>query len=466
MNPAFSSTARRSRGHGLFLVPAVLAASTFPVHAVDYSATGSVSAVVSHHDNLRMTERNQVSVEKYLVSPIISFAAKSETSMLSLNSIFYVNRYSDDRFDSDDQNIGLSMAHEMERWTLGLNANLVRESTITSEELSSGIVGETAERAERRAISGSASYTLTDTNLLQFQGAYLDQDYDASGFTGYENSSATLDWLHIFSERWKLVLSASYTKYESEKLPELPVPYTTIIVPVERDDGSVDLVPVPRGAYGDQSYSSITETKGGQIGIDYQWSEQSLLQARLGSSNSKSSRSTSFNNPGFCSSYDYNYISTQAPEFLIYLGGVCYDDDHSRVSTAQVSWSWNNEKQKFNLNGTKQTSPTANGYTVDSTQLRSSWSYRLTERDTLGANLTVVRNRALNEDETSRNAAIANRNYASINVSYRRQLSEKWSVSASYQYSEQEYTDLDNNAHGNVVSLTIGYKPQGWHWAR
>lgn len=454
---------RSTRFHSVAF--AVLAAQTLPAFAMDYAITSSIDEQVTYTDNLRMSETDKMAVSRSLTTPVISFTADSENTTIGLNTIFYFNRYSKDQYDSNDQNIGLSFAHKFERSTVSLNANLVRESTITSETLASGVVDEQARRTERYVASPSWQYYVTDADMLQLQASYTKQDYSTSGYTPYQDYGGGLDWIHIVDERLKLIASLQYSEYKSEETARYPVPIFTLPEPIIINGQLIGVIPdaIPRGAFGDQSYLSRIKDKGLQLGADYQLSENNLLQARLGTSWSDRTLETR-SSQDFCSNDLYLYLQ-QFTEFQRYLGN-CDTSSKDRISTAQLSWTWTGETQSVDLSGTKQSQPTANGYTVDSTQINTNWGYKITELDLLSAELVLLRNRAIGDTSSLQNSGTADRNYGSMTLSYRHQFGENWFVSASYGYARQKYLETNVDANAKTMSLTIRYRPQEFHWAR
>lgn len=454
-----------------YVALAIFAVPALPALALDYSASGSIDTQYTHNDNLRMSshDSDKVSVDKYLVTPIISLNGSSETTTLGLNSIFYFNHYSQSQYNSNDMNIGLAFAHQFENSSIGLNANLVRDSTITSEQLSSGVIGDRAERAERYVVSPSWTYQLNETNMLDLQGTYTKQDYSVSTFTAYDNIDSNVNWIHIVDERMKLILSGQYSHYQSDDIG-YPVPLFTLReIPTLEQTPFGDIIvltDIQQGHFGQQSYSSRTRNKGGQIGVDYQWSEQTLIQARIGRSNSTTDYPTK-TSPNFCADQNYLGLVASFPQLQPYLGSCDNASTNDHVSTALLVWNWNNENNTIDVSGSKQTQPTSNGYTVDATRISSNWNYRLTELDQISANLLWIRNRAVGSDSGSRvNSAVADRDYQSATVSYRHQFGENWFTTASYTYNHQQYSQLDSNSVGNVWAFTVRYRPQAWHWSR
>lgn len=407
--------------------------------ATDYSAEASFDVRTLYNNNLRMTEDDKTEAVEYRTTPTLELGAETETTTAKLTSLLYFKRYDEDQFNSDDQTVQLNLSHEFEASSAGLNGGMYRDSTVTSEILSSGIIGETAERTIYYSLAPYWTYTLNEQNMLQFQGSYGKREYRNDDYTGYESYGGNVDWIRIFNERWKFVLSAKYSD-------------------VEFDERTYSI-----RFFGQQAFSTRTKEKGLQVGLDHQWSENTMLQLRLGSS--KSDQTTSFN--------DLDNICTD-PTYLLLIsmninpGANCSSlpTDTSRLSTVDLSWNWKTEVQEVGVNASKSTQPSSNGYVVDSIQLSSYWKYRLTERDRLNAELSVVRNRSMGSSEELQSDARADRDYQSATLGYRRQLSENWYVNTSYQYNWQKYSDIDYAAESHVVSLGIHYQPQSWHWAR
>ncbi len=423
--------------------------------ATDYSASVLLNGISSYNDNLRMTERDKSDVYKFQLAPVASFSADTETSKLALRSTLYFNRYTEDEFNSDDQDLSLDYSNELEHMTYGISGMIQRNSTVTSETLTSGLIGETAERTERYQATPYISYMISETDMLQLQGTYFRQDYRSIGYAGYDGIDSSLDWTHILDERWKTVVSVKYSDYQWEDT-ELAVPPFAILGGVQFNPatGQFERPVYPAGSFGQQSYSNGTKETGFQLGVDYQWTEQSKIEARVGNSESKTTYS--LNDP-------QHFCDTELVSLLV---ACSLEDTSDRLSTAQLSWDWKNERHNFSLSGLKSTTPSSNGYVVDATTIFSSYGFRLTERDQLGANVSLVRNRTINDQNQVRNSSIGNRDYQSGTVSYRRELTEEWFVNASYQYNHQKYLDVDYEASSRIISLGITYQPRGWHWAR
>lgn len=460
-----------------FFVSAVFAGLAPTGFAADYSGSVTVSGDASHNDNLRMTENNKQAVNKYLLTPMFRLGADTETSTLLLTSILYFNRYDKSQFNSNDQNIGVAYTKKFENSAAGFNANVVRDSTITSETLTTGRVSESAQRTDRYQAAPYFSYTLNETNMLQLSGNYTTQNYQADGYTGYKSGSGQLDWSYIFNERLKFISTALYSDYESDDSQKYDVPISELPVPLQIGIDPVTNQPIlvqrtlPAGALGQQSSATRVKEKRLQIGVDYQLSEASLVQARLGRSHTDTIHE--LNDPqSICGSAlqaELIQIGLQlgSGRYIAAANGLCDQPDSDSVqSTAELDWTWSNERQQFNLSATKANTPTANGYVVDAIQVDSFWNFKVTEADQIFAHLALVRNRTIDETTSAQNASVGNRDYVSATLGYNHQISQYWFINTSYQFSQQKYPDLDSQASSKVISLGIRYQPQEWHWSR
>ena len=427
--------------------------------AADYAAGFTVDENVSHNDNIQLVKTNKIAIAKNDLSPKLTFGINTETNKAQLDSTFNFNRYDKSEFNSNDQNIALALSHQFESSSVGLNASYFHNTTLTSELLTSGRIGNKADRAEQYTLSPNWSYTLNEINLIQLSGTYTTQNYGNNAYIGYKNTGVELDWIYLINERLKWTTAATYSEYNSDNLT-INVPNATFIA--ASNDGNT--YRVPADSFGQQSYSTKMKDKGIQVGLDYQWSEQSQIITRLG----RTKDDTTYpihDLDSVCT--NANYLSLPA-DIRAFTGALCSNVPHSTnlLSTAEIDWTWSSELQQLGLTATKSTQPTSNGYAVDALQLGSNWSYQLSELDKISASVSLVRNRAIDKNNSRQNTSIADRDYGSATLQYQRQLNEYWFVNASFQFSEQKYTQIDSQASSRVYSLGISYKPQQWHWAR
>lgn len=454
----------RQRPSNIWTALAAALIYTVNAGAAEYTAGMAFDVSASHNDNIRFTQTDKTAVQKYDVAPTFTLGSTTEVSQIRLNSTFDFNRYDKSEFDSNDQNIALSMDRQFESSSIGLNAAYINNSTITSELLTTGRIGNKAERAEQYQLSPRWIYNFNEQNLLQLQASYISQDYRSDAYTGYENTGAQVSWIYQLSERMSWVTSGTYSDYQSDEI-QLDVPRVNTLTYVSFPPFLFPQI-YPAGYFGQQSYSVHAKNTGLNLGIKYDWSEQSSLDASLG--RSKNHTMYPVRDNGICSNSAYLAAEQDAQLAGGTLGAICtpLEDSNKFSSTADLTWQWKNERHQISLTGTKETQPTSNGYTIDAIQIGSNWTYKLTELDQLSASMTLVRNRATDDKSTLQNASDADRDYGTVTVAYRRELDEQWFVRTSYQYSKQKYDQRNVEATSNMWALSINYQPQPWRWSR
>jgi hypothetical protein len=426
------------------------------VSAAEYAAGFAVNARASYNDNIRLEQRDKIAVKKYNLSPTLTLATNTETDKFELDSTFDFNRFDKSEYNSNDQRLSMAYSHQLESSSIGLDATYTHNTTTTSETLTSGRVG--TNRSELYTLSPNWTYTLTETNLIRLAGSYAIQDYQASqsaSYYGHKDTSAELDWIYVLNDRFRFITAVTYSVYKYDDV-ELDVPTRVV---VGSDLGGI--FTIAPGALGTQSYATKTTSKGINIGLEYQWSEQSHINARFGRGLNRTSYDVQDPNQICESPFIQNLEQSSGP-----FSACGLQASSGPQIAANIDWDWTTERQQFNLSANKTTQATSNGYTVDSIQVGANWSYRLSELDKMLTGVSLVRNRAIDKDNPLQNTSNADRNYGSVTLQYQRTLTENWSLIAGYVYSQQKYVDVDNQASSRVYSLGITYRPQQWLWSR
>jgi len=410
--------------------------------ATDYLIDFDVNTNGVYDDNFRLTDGDEITLSGAEVAPKLLFGASTEQQKFNFASRLRSARYDDDQFDTDDQFATIDYSYQFERSSVGLNADFVRDSTNTSEIVSSGRISNQAERHTRYALSPSWTYALNESNSLTLNARYSKDNYDGRGYIGYDNLQSNLDWNYLINERWSLMARASFSRFETEDRSFF-LPYYIII----DFGGGPQAIPI---GITEQSSATTTKSNGALLGVKYIWSEQQTLTLLVGSSHQKTEYSLK-DPEGICGQY---------------FSALCVRENQSGSSlTLDGSWTWQSERNQLELSATKSTQPTSDGEAVDQSQLTGSWRFSLTELQKLAVILQAVRNRELSDSDANVRSAL-NRDYESATIEYAYQLTEYWSVNASYRYRTQEYPDFDNSASGQTVSLGVRYHPQQWHWSR
>lgn len=170
---------------------------------IAWSADASAAAAVEWSDNPRMNPRGGDSVVGANVSAGLDMQGRSEVLALNASGSFRSLRYDkDEDLNRDDQFIDGSLRREYERQSFDLDVGLDRESTLTSELESTGLV-----KANKRRTTGYIGSTwLFEVNeevSLRIGGRYSDIQYQDAADTGlvdYSTSSISASSTWLLSE--------------------------------------------------------------------------------------------------------------------------------------------------------------------------------------------------------------------------------------------------------------------------
>lgn len=420
-------------------------------HATEYVMGLKMDVDAKYDDNIRLVEDDKTAISGVVVAPILTMKVDTALSKTELDARFSSSRYDESNYDTDNQDIQFSTDYQLERLQVGIGLGLTRDSTVTSETDGSGRIGDEATRHERYQVGPFASYDISEVDQIKIQGSLSRDDYKSDQYSDYTYTAGNIDWIHTLNERIQLVTRLNYSYYESD--------YRDIVVARNQlfPAGSpplflpFDLVGVVADT---QELATTSRDKGVQLGAYYLPTEQISINVLAG---------TSRNTTEYLVRDPHHVCRDPIPS----PNALCTDlpSSDNSLFTTDVDASWQNELHRLTLGVGKSSQPTGDGYTLDSLKFRSGWGYKLNERTSLNTQLSWIRNRVLDSNNT-RQANNSDRDYGNASITLQRQLSETWYATASYTYRQQDYVEVDYFASSNTVSLGILYQPQQWYWSR
>jgi hypothetical protein len=415
----------------LLLAPAALCAASGD--AAEYTAAGSVRMEALYDNNIQWTIADAKSVSGRTLIPEFSLGAASETTTADLQLHTWFRRFSISDYDSDDQDLQLSVQHKLERQQFGLSFKTVRDSTLTSELLDSGRVAD-ARRHTQNLLQPSWTYLLSEKNLLTAQGSYSVSKYSGEQYTNYDYWQASLRWTHVLSERLRLFLETDHSDYQSAQRPFV--------------FGFLGLAIT-------QGYATSSVDNSVQIGGDYALSEALQLSLQVGRTFDKTS-------------YEVRDPLRLCSSAFAPISPLCsLQENRTQLSLLDSSLTWSaGERSQLSASASRQTQPSSDGYTLQSTQYNVNWRYQLWEAGTLSAAVTIGDNSVSGANKNSGLARQSDRRFRYATLAYTHQLNERWSLDCKYRYQYQKYDELDRSATSKAVYLGINYRPREWRWRR
>lgn len=186
--------------------------------AAEWSYQPAISVRGEYNDNILLTPQPHDTVWGLTVSPSLRLRGRSETVDVSGEFQLNFNRYEGmSGLDSEDQILRLDATRQGERDRYTLAAALVRDSTLASELVDTGLA--TARRQRRKlTLDPSWQRSLDERTSLGLGYSLADvryEDHSGTQLVDYRNQTLSIGVTRQLTERDQGSVTASYTWYES-----------------------------------------------------------------------------------------------------------------------------------------------------------------------------------------------------------------------------------------------------------
>ncbi len=283
-----------------------------------------------------------------------------------------------------------------ERNQVGLDADYLLDTSITSEQELTGLTQKQVDR-EKFNISPHWTYTLSELQSLQTQYTHEEVTYDdaiGSGLTSYKTDSINLTYIHQWRADTQLFITFGALQY---RLTDSDV---------ETDDYSIN------------------------SGFDYNYSETLSFNFMFGARFSEN-RTTLFNG--------IETIKT---------------DDSSIGSLFSFGLKKQFESGGLDISYTRSVSPSGSGQFLQADKFNTSVSHSLTERLGFEISAAVILTESTNDEDLRNN----DRTYYTVEPRFNWRFSRQAMLTGGYRYRMQEFDNRNENAVSNGVFMTINYQ--------
>jgi hypothetical protein len=200
------------------LVPLAFCVS-LTCQAESYYLTPVFRADERYYSNLFLREKPLQDNWITTLSPGLSFGILNEdsslTSNFTWNHLFYTNQ---SELDIDEQLFSLGYQHQpTERLQWGIDGSYNNRSSLNTEGTINGLLF-TQVMSKQLNLAPSISYGLDERNSLAVDYSYNNTDYDESqnsALTDYDYHQLSGTYSHLYSERDKLSVTLSSSRYKS-----------------------------------------------------------------------------------------------------------------------------------------------------------------------------------------------------------------------------------------------------------
>jgi hypothetical protein len=374
--------------------------------AQDWSLSSSISQRGSYDSNLLLTPNNKVDAFGSLTIPQLKLQRVGPDSAVTLNGQFkfaeYIN-HSD--FNSANQLLNLNANKQLsERSTLNLDADFIRDTSLTSDQ---DITGHFLEKSVRFITWDGApswTYLLSPIDKMTWTASYQNTSYDSTTETDYQYYGASMDYSHQLSELAEITGSLSYFRFDP-----------------------------------DDRLNTATDIYGGLLGYQYSPTERLTVSGAAGLSYSETHQDDVGGNTGNSDDVGYRF------KFNL-------DYTLSDQTTANLTLS-------------RDTEPSNEGREVTRNRGTLTLSYQMTELTVLKLDATYADNEDyFGSNSGSENSEGLTR-YWAISPSVALNFTEDLSLQASYQLRHKIFESDGGSATDNAAFLTLRYRLPEWHWS-
>lgn len=383
--------------------------------ADEWSARGGVDVHYKSHDNIRLRTKNKTSVQGFVVAPHVSTQWRTETSNVSAEFRLKLNRYDKQNFDSNNQDLTIDASHQFEHNKLSIEGVYNRDSTVTTELLDSGRIGDKAIRRTLYRVAPEWQWQISPRQTLDTSVSYEATSYGSSQYTDYHFTYASTTWAYQLTPRWQLQLQPYASRYKSQNsTPKTPF-----------------------------SPQIMSDTYGLQGGYTWLVSEQIQWSLLIGGSHRKSNYDPLLAIPLNYWKY-YPSLHSYLPFDL-----VGHDASNSIVGQSNFTWTGEYWTVGFNVSSSEQPSGDGGVRQLNTANLKVNWRPRRYFQVQLQA--------LIGRNSWSSNQNRPDRNFGSARLQLSWRFAENWWVRTSYDVRAQKYSSGAGTAVDNAVYLTLSW---------
>jgi hypothetical protein len=399
--------AERSCVLGLLVVAIGTAGASY---AAEWSMESSVALRSEYNDNIELTSAPHPTVWGLLLAPEIKFSGTTETTNVTGGVRFSVNRYSESNLNTVDHSVGLRSSYQAERNRFAFDFDSVRDSTLVSELLETGVVQVRRQR-DRLTANPSWRHSLTEATAITVSYGYTDVRYadtHNTSLSDYRDQQLSVGAISNLTERAALTLSAYYDWYETD----------------------------PR--------TFEAKTAGIQARYDHAFSETLRGSVAVGARNTR---------------------STQSSQAFVCSGpilfGLCFGDisqvtltrsDRSTGLTFLGSIDRKFETALLTAQLSREIYPTGIGAIVETDRLGGAWQQQWSPTVTFFVDASVYHTRYVGNFVSG-----SNTRYWRIEPRVTWKITDNWTLLSGYSHSRVAYENNSASAAANVAYVVLSY---------
>lgn len=377
------------------------------VAASEWFVEPSASLRTEFDDNIRLLANNKTDAYGFIAGLTANSGLRSELYNIAVKTGVDIYEYWGQN-NLDRQNFNFSLNSDY-LWTeknrLALNIDYVRDTSLTSELLTTGNLGVNQVGRQSFSIAPSWSYSLSDTQSIKAGYVHQDVSYEknsVTSLTSYLIDSVDLTYSHQWNPAWQYFATLGAYRY--------------------------DLVDAP----------TTIDNFSANVGADFKYSETLSFNFMLGARETESQFGAALT-PQQQALYDYLKIPSATKS-------------SSLGSLFSVGMKKQFEVASLNLIYSRNTSPTGGGVVLETDSFNGNYEHRLTEQFKAQLSTEI----SLNSSTTSATTTY-NRDYYGVEPKLIWNVNRQTDMVLGYRYRTQNYTATNVSATGNTFFVYVNY---------
>jgi len=376
--------------------------------AAEWKIAPTLRFRAGYNDNLRMGTDNEISSAEATFSPSAVFSVATPASNVSGTVGFDFRRFeADSNLDDNNSRFEISSFHNLERSRLGLDLGFIKDTTLDSQLEATGLA---FDRIRRQSITASPNwtYTFNERTRVNANYSYSDVEYlnpSDVRFVNYTLNSGQASLTRVMNEQITASITLSGTRSNNDN---------------DRKSTNANL----------------------QIGASYRFSETLSATLFAGARRTETNSSQTSLIPILSGNTRIGFVPLT-------------QDITNRSSGATLNASLTKTllRGEIGLSASRDISNDFNGEPIEVTRLSTTSLYRFSE--ILSARLKLEFYDSKSNDNIITGL---NRNYYQIEPKFTWAVKKFWSLSGSYRYRKQTFTDIKEDATQNAAYLTLTYR--------
>ncbi len=432
-----------------FCIPAV-------VSAAENGLSGGASVLQDFTDNYLMSQSNPEALQGQYFVPKVEYRYGNGTEVFSINAQGSVERFNRPEFNGEYPSVNLSFKKISERSSVTIDYGVNLQSTRVSEFNDSGTFERVASNKKTSTARALWQVQLNPQHSISISGSHQPINYESDIYADLKNDAFQANWQFQYTERAKVYLGLSLTKYESRYFGNFPVVPLLLQGYLLCPPNSVLVSEFVCGSFAPVQGNAVNNTESRALQTGFEWDLHEQIKFSAGAGIAPSETVQHINVPEVPVQFG------QPINADVVFGGARQTLSDSKTQLANIGLEYTRESSSFNLAAESRIQPSSTGTLWKSQSIRLATKHSFSELAWLNADVNYSRLSSLDEKVIS---ASIDRDIFDCQIKYGYRFTPTLITTFSIGYRRQiENANTELVANAVIGAFSIGYTPQEWTW--